>query len=154
VPSSCTSLRKAKDELSAAEDLFTEALFKKRAVYGDEHQSTGISIYNLADLLMAKGEVERALPLYEEDLQGLQRRLGNDHPATKTALANVTWLRSDGATAVAQAAKAARKKKLEAKLAQIRTGDDQRKEKLAQALGAIRSGEMPPTVSPDDIKLE
>ena len=27
-------------------------------------------------------------------------------------------------------------------------------EKLAQALGAIRSGEMPPTVSPDDIKLE
>ena len=104
---------------------------------------------------MCKGELAQALPLFEEHLAGLRRRLGDDLAETKAAVANLKWLQTDHAAALshAQAAKERRKQNLEAQLNQIRSGENLDVGRTS-AVSGTRSGEGPRTVGLDGIRLD
>ena len=72
--------------------LFEDCLEKRKRILGDDHPDTLDSINNLALLLKAQGEYDRALPLYEDCLEKRKRILGDDHPHTLYSIQNLARL--------------------------------------------------------------
>jgi hypothetical protein len=75
--------------LRAAATLDREALQAKRAVLGNEHQSTLISVHNMGKILGDIGELEEAHALATEAVAGLRSLLG---PTSTTTLSAVNSL--------------------------------------------------------------
>ena len=44
---------------------------------------------------LVKGEVSCAIPLFEEELEGMRKRYGDDHEETQDSLRNLTGLRKE-----------------------------------------------------------
>ena len=62
--------------------MFEACLEVKRRVRGQRHISTLNSIFSLGECCKEDKQLERALELYEECLQGRQSLLGDDHKDT------------------------------------------------------------------------
>jgi len=72
--------------------LHHEALQGRREVLGIKHPDTLTSMYNLADLLEAQGDLTGAMPLYHEALQGRREVLGDTHPDTLLSMYSLAGL--------------------------------------------------------------
>jgi tetratricopeptide (TPR) repeat protein len=72
---------------------FINASNLRERVLGAEHPATLNSVNNLAFLHSSMGDYEKAKPLYERAAEGFIKKLGKDHPQTKTVLANLERIR-------------------------------------------------------------
>ena len=63
-------------EYGSALPLAEEALAGHRSTLGNEHADTLVSINQLANIHLCLGELETALPLFEEDVRSSRRLLG------------------------------------------------------------------------------
>ena len=61
-------------------------------VFGDEHRETATSKNELAQLLLERGDLAGAEPLFRENVATSQRVLGDDHPNIGAAKANLAQL--------------------------------------------------------------
>jgi len=61
----------------------------RRKVLGDEHPNVAISLNNLAALLLKKGNLAAAEPLFREALAMRQKLLGDAHPSVAESLHNL-----------------------------------------------------------------
>jgi hypothetical protein len=59
-------------------------------VFGDDVPGTVIALNNLAFAYRAKGDVGRAVPLFEQALAGYRRVFGDDDPRTKLVEESLT----------------------------------------------------------------
>ena len=59
---------------------------------GTSHPHTLDSIYNLARLHQAEGDVAAALPLFKQELEGCAALYGADHQETRTSARNLHQL--------------------------------------------------------------
>ncbi len=66
-------------EYGSALPLAEEALAGHRSTLGNEHADTLVSINQLANIHLCLGELETALPLFEEDVRSSRRLLGAAH---------------------------------------------------------------------------
>ncbi|AGP55399.1 hypothetical protein M271_19250 [Streptomyces rapamycinicus NRRL 5491] len=66
-------------------------------ILGEDHPDTLASRNNLAHAYQGAGDLNRAIPLYEQTLTACVRVLGEDHPVTRTVRDNLRQARSDSA---------------------------------------------------------
>ena len=59
-----------------------EAMCMQRSTLGDEHPDTLTSMNNLASLLLGRGKLSEAEPLFMEGLRMRRSILGDEHPDT------------------------------------------------------------------------
>ena len=78
--------------LSAAKPLYMRVLKGDKEQLGPSHPHTLDSIYNLARLYQAEGDIAQALPLFREELQGCAQLYGAEHQETKTSARNLRQL--------------------------------------------------------------
>ncbi|MFJ3304785.1 tetratricopeptide repeat protein, partial [Streptomyces sp. NPDC086549] len=64
---------------------------------GEDHPTTLTSRNNLAYAYHAAGDLDRAIPLYEQTLTDCLRVLGEDHRTTRAVSANLTRAKSTSA---------------------------------------------------------
>ena len=76
------------DEIAAERD----ALAGDQAQLGPSHPHTLDSIYNLARLHQAEGDVAKALPLFQQELEGCAALYGPAHQETATSARNLRAL--------------------------------------------------------------
>jgi tetratricopeptide (TPR) repeat protein len=77
---------------SQAFQLLRDALAIREKALGPEHLDTGASLDNLALLLLHRGDLAGARPLFERALAIREKVLGRDHPATGVSLNNLAIL--------------------------------------------------------------
>ena len=70
-----------------------EALREGRCRLGPDHPDTLSSRHSLAVAYQAAGDLDRAIPLYEQALTDSGRILGDDHPQTKIVRGNLAAAR-------------------------------------------------------------
>jgi tetratricopeptide (TPR) repeat protein len=81
----------------AAELQYRRTLETSEATLGPEHPETLVSLNNLAELLMKRGQYAEAEPLYRRALDAYDRVFGSEHPDTlATVYAFARLLRSRG----------------------------------------------------------
>jgi len=61
----------------------------RRETLGNRHPNTLTSINNLGMLLMDKGDLAAAEPLYREAMKGMRETLGDRHPTTLSCIRNL-----------------------------------------------------------------
>ena len=71
------------------------ALRTRRAVLGDEHEATLVSLHSMGSLLASMGRLEEAHDHYTEALASQRRLLGDEHPATLTTLSSLGLLAAE-----------------------------------------------------------
>ena len=64
----------------------------QRSTLGDEHPDTLTSMNNLAPLLLGRGKLSEAEPLFMEAMRMQRSTLGDDHPGTLTRMSNLASL--------------------------------------------------------------
>jgi tetratricopeptide (TPR) repeat protein len=80
---------------SQAAPLFRDALAMREKSLGPEHRDTAASLTDLANSLLAQGDLAGARPLYERALAIREKVLGPEHPYTATSLTNLAALLQD-----------------------------------------------------------
>ena len=88
------SLHKARRDLQAAAQIYTEALEARRECLGRAHPDTLTSANNLASCLMALGRLHEAEPLLVEASREAKKALGREHPHSVIFAKNLQRLRA------------------------------------------------------------
>jgi tetratricopeptide (TPR) repeat protein len=90
-------------QLDKALPLLEQALAKRRAKLGPDHDYTLASMNNLAGAYHDAGQLDKALPLLKQALAKRQAKLGPDHPDTLSSMNNLAWAyQKNGAFAQAE----------------------------------------------------
>ncbi len=75
-----------------AEGVYKEALKVAEDTFGPDHPNVAISLNNLAELYISKGNYSEIEPLYKRALEIVEKALGPDHPDVAISLRNLAEL--------------------------------------------------------------